>query len=247
MMTINGVTWSLAVEAQLYLLAFLLVPVIAVQKPAVQWRAFGLAVAIALAVRALTFWATADPALRSHGSMQTPALLDGFMAGVLISLRLAGNDAAIPDRRAFARWVAALVVALSLLALAHYAYTRHMDNLHTVPYMSILHRSLVAAGCAGLVLAAVWLPHRLRVPSALLWLGRVSYGIYLWHGVLLFGLLDRFGAAWSLDAKAVFVLLGSLLLADASYRLVERPTQRWILRRFPTAAELAPRQDLRAP
>jgi peptidoglycan/LPS O-acetylase OafA/YrhL len=194
-------------------------------------------VATAIAFRAGTYVATADPGLRGHLALQTPALVDGFAAGVLMSLRIAGGGAPSGRRAGFAPPMMALAAAMLLLMLAHHAYARHIDDYYAGPVMTILHRSLVAAGCAALVLAAVTLPAGLRVPSLLMWLGRVSYGIYLWHGVLLFGVVDRFGAAWTVGAKAAFVLGGSLLLADASYRIVERPAQRWIVRRFPTSGE----------
>jgi peptidoglycan/LPS O-acetylase OafA/YrhL len=236
--SVNGVTWSLAVEAQLYLLAFLIVPVLVRGAPALRCAAFALALAIPVAFRAAGFWASADAAVRGYLALQTPALLDGFGIGVLMwlwhSARGAGRTRTIT---AWARCAGAFIVAALLLTLAHLTYAAHPNDYYVHFPMVLFHRSLVAAGCAALVLAAVWLPRGRPPPRPLLWLGRLSYGIYLWHGVLLFGIVARFGGAWTSDAKAALVLAGSVVLAEASWRLIERPGQRAIKRLFVIAGE----------
>nr|WP_222936443.1 acyltransferase [Streptomonospora sp. PA3] len=62
------------------------------------------------------------------------------------------------------------------------------------------------------------------------YLGRISYGIFLWQFVVLylwreFTGEDIFSGSFWLDL--VPVTLGTLLLADATYRFVERPSRRW--------------------
>lgn len=69
-------------------------------------------------------------------------------------------------------------------------------------------------------------------------LGRISYGIYLWHWPAIVELSTaRTGlAGLELDALRVGAALG---LATASYYLVERPIRRGILSRLPLALRLA--------
>jgi peptidoglycan/LPS O-acetylase OafA/YrhL len=52
------------------------------------------------------------------------------------------------------------------------------------------------------------------------WLGNVSYGLYLWH----------YPIAWVTRANGLVVLIASLVLAQLSYRFIERP---FIRRRTP--------------
>ncbi|HEU4674655.1 MAG TPA: acyltransferase [Motilibacteraceae bacterium] len=85
----------------------------------------------------------------------------------------------------------------------------------------------LAAACGVLVVAALVDPRTQSLGSALLasrplaWLGRRSYGIYLWHWPL---------ALWTNELPRhlglPLGLLGSLVAAELSWRLVEGPAQR---------------------
>jgi peptidoglycan/LPS O-acetylase OafA/YrhL len=75
-------------------------------------------------------------------------------------------------------------------------------------------------------------------------LGKISYGIYMFHYPLLFVLLNAFqrlrfpeGVWYSIGLHAA-VIGGSILLAAASYAYFERPFLRW-KRNFSTAAPVA--------
>jgi peptidoglycan/LPS O-acetylase OafA/YrhL len=105
------------------------------------------------------------------------------------------------------------------------------------PLFSIVHRSIVAAGCVSLVFAAVNLPKCLEVPGVLLGLGRISYGIYLWHGVLLLAVMPNVEIVAPVAIKAALALAMTLLLAVITYHAVERPAQRWIQTMFRASGE----------
>ena len=70
------------------------------------------------------------------------------------------------------------------------------------------------------------LPRRLLANRALVWLGLVSYGFYLWQVTI--GVELGFGNA---RGSYLPILIGTVLLtlplAAASYYLVERPLMRW--------------------
>jgi peptidoglycan/LPS O-acetylase OafA/YrhL len=96
--------------------------------------------------------------------------------------------------------------------------------------------TLVAAASAlciaGLVQAPSGLPARLLSAAPLAWVGRVSYGLYLWHFPL-FAVVPgwlrklppgcRPGAAltWAVQLGLTFAV------AALSFYLVERPARRW--------------------
>jgi peptidoglycan/LPS O-acetylase OafA/YrhL len=73
-------------------------------------------------------------------------------------------------------------------------------------------------------------PRRLLARPSILWLGALSYGIYLWHVTIAYDL--GFGGG---DGSFLEVYLGTLLLtiplAAASYYVIERPMASWQLRR----------------
>lgn len=81
----------------------------------------------------------------------------------------------------------------------------------------------VTSFVAGLlVFATCYLARSRRVPAALLWLGGVSYSLYLFHGPV-HGAVERVG----LDgpALAVVSVLVGLVVARLVHRLVEQPSQ----------------------
>jgi hypothetical protein len=92
--------------------------------------------------------------------------------------------------------------------------------------------TLGALGVAAVIAHAVMSPDaplsRVLAATPLVWLGRVSYGVYLWHWPL-FGLLTADRTGLHGGPLLTLRLAGTLALAAASYVLVERPirTGRW--------------------
>src|SRR5256886_11698705 len=82
---------------------------------------------------------------------------------------------------------------------------------------------LPVAGSALLLSApAAWVNRVVLASPALVWIGLISYPLYLWHWPLLvFAGIIKFGPLTLLERE--LVLLVSLLLAWATYRFVEMP------------------------
>jgi peptidoglycan/LPS O-acetylase OafA/YrhL len=59
---------------------------------------------------------------------------------------------------------------------------------------------------------------KFRFPEPLLWLGLISYSVYLMHPLLLV-----ISAKWLPDTGMAFLIIGTLILATTTYHLVEKP------------------------
>ena len=237
-------TWSLGVEEQYYLLWPLLVIAVA----AVFWRRLRLAVFV-LAATGIAASATAAIVLapevnRVYFGTDTrmQALLVGSAAAALLVRDwkvLTSGGTLIRTR--YRRWAATAlsVVGLAMLAvLAHFATGSARDFRYGL--------LIVVAVAAVLVVAPVALDQGSPVARALawrplVWLGAISYGVYLWHWPIFLALNgERTGwAGWPL-----FVLrcAATIAVATASWWLLEQPIRRWrpvIVPMLPLAAATA--------
>ena len=227
---INGVNWSLAVEMQFYCLAFLIIHYL--QSKSLRSWVFTLIFVYlcVLAWRSSSYFFTAADvqghALRQHLGAQTPALFDGFATGLVMALVF--NRQAPKEN--FNKALVLYATALLLFAASHYCYMSVRADYYGQFWSAVFLRSLVAASCCTLVLAAVYTPNsKAKWLAPTFWLGRISYGIYLWHGLLLGVVVST---TWSIQIKALAIGAGAITLAWLSYQTIELPAQAWIRRRF---------------
>jgi peptidoglycan/LPS O-acetylase OafA/YrhL len=94
---------------------------------------------------------------------------------------------------------------------------------------------------SALVLVGALVLHKscaLRVPRVLVWLGDISFSLYLWHRVVQIGLLvlmPRLGMARWIAAGGAYAFAStmlSLLVAAISHRYLERGLCEWLKRRL---------------
>jgi peptidoglycan/LPS O-acetylase OafA/YrhL len=118
------------------------------------------------------------------------------------------HSSAASSRRAFAG-VALIVVAAAVL-----------DSQRAFPGWWAL---LPVAGTALLISApAAWVNRVVLASPAMVWIGLISYPLYLWHWPLLvFGATIKFAPLTVVERE--LILLASALLAWATYRFVETP------------------------
>ncbi|MCV7170478.1 acyltransferase family protein [Mycobacterium manitobense] len=230
--------WSLGVEEQFYLvwpvLLLLVIGVLGVRRRVpslrtVRWTVFGLATAGAAASAAAAVLLTSDAtANRVYFGTDTrvQALLLGAAAAALLVRDWSTVTMGTPIR---SRWGRALARVLSLVGLAGVAVLSHYATGSPAEYRAGLFTAVAAA--ALLVVATVALDQRgpvarmLALPP-LVWLGAVSYGVYLWHWPV-FMVLNGERTGWSGWPLFAARCAATLLVAALSWWLIEQPVRRW--------------------
>ena len=224
---INGPNWSVALEMQFYLLILVTAPLL---RDCRWWMIPLVCLPVAWAwrygaIQAMPLDGPLGPYPRFWLSTQLPGTLDQFAAGILLARFVRAEG--LGKLRAIAGQTGAAVlvatVAAALLAIAMALFWPHA-SFWNFPSMVIFWRTLAAFSFAALVLSAclIVLPGiALRATAPLRYLGTVSYGLYLWH---LLVILSVHRLDWVDGARALpIVLVVTLVLAAGSWHYFEKP------------------------
>jgi peptidoglycan/LPS O-acetylase OafA/YrhL len=231
--SINGPNWSVALEMQFYLLMLWLAPhLVRIGWARLLLASLLLAAAWRLGVAVLL--ADAPLIVRFIYLTELPGVIDQFALGIAFALILLHG----PDT--LRRWLAAswknfagwLALALVLFYLAD-RWQGPAAYLNS-GVMMVAWRPLLSAGCTAMLAAAITFPAaEARVLAPLRYLGEISYGIYLWHMVVLLTLL-RYAPQLQGVRLLACVLALTVLLAALSWHLMEKPFMNR-MRRLPAA------------
>ena len=214
-----GHTWSLSIEEQFYIIwpaiLFFCCRIIK-SKTSLLWfvllaalfSGFDRIVLVTLDEPSSTWW-------RLYCGLDTRAdsLLLGCCAGIIVSWNL------LPPRR----WienvfkVAAVISAFGLYRLSlHYLYD---------PWMYCVGWFLISVFAAVIIIQLVITPksilHWVLESQPLVYIGKISYGLYLWHSPIFRILRDFHWSQWRYAA-----VLTTIAVTLASYYLIERPCLR---------------------
>jgi peptidoglycan/LPS O-acetylase OafA/YrhL len=223
-------TWSLGIEEQFYLmwaplLALILARVVDSRRIATV-GAIAAFFYVAEVVTGLT--------LGTQASFYLPwSRFDELLIGAVLALAIHGHQSTRVTRLLANQAVAiAAAIVIGLVVTAH--PENHDDALIFVGYVGV---SLLTAVVVGHVY--VRRGQRASVVSAVLgwtpfvWLGRRSYGIYLYHAPILLPFALLTGRHWLLSFA--FTAVATTAVAAFSYRFIERPAMRaghaWLAQR----------------
>jgi peptidoglycan/LPS O-acetylase OafA/YrhL len=215
-------TWSLAIEEQFYLAWPLVIAVVI--KLRRRWRLGGVALcAVGLSASAvemaLLFHAGQDPS-RAYFGTDTRAF--DLLAGASVAFLAAARPQPAQMAR---RWLHVMSIPAALALGAVWVVGGTPGGLPRSWLFSggfALCAALAAVIVADVRQADRGPVGRLLSIGVLRWLGRVSYGVYLWHWPV-FVYLTRSSSGLSGGALDVARVGTTLLLATASYYLLELP------------------------
>jgi len=222
-------TWSLSVEEQFYLvwpavvvLAGVLVP--RRRRASAVLAACLVGIVVSFAWR-LALWNAADPAgsaARLYNGTDTAA--DQLLIGCALGAGLV--VAAAPVRERIGRWCAPLA-PVAIAFLLWIAMFRPGGASAANNHLYLTWGQTAFALAAAVVVGACVLAPSSPVPRVLairplVGIGRVSYGLYLWHYPVTVVVAERLSGASEL-ARWSFVVAASAALTAASWFVVERP------------------------
>jgi peptidoglycan/LPS O-acetylase OafA/YrhL len=221
-----GQTWSLSVEEWFYLVWPLgMIAVLRRGSHLTGWVVGAACLAVAYRL------ASEQSGLPYHYLYNAP---DQRASQLLIGCAAGAGLFALGERRSLhgrafvaAGVIGALIVGVTLSGFA----AEHAS--HGFAYTSG-QSTVIALGSAAMIVSLVvvpgWLLAKTLTWRPLVWVGRRSYGLYLWHmpifGLVLLGHHEITGAR--LDAERLLAIGLSFAAAAISFRYVERPVIRWV-------------------
>jgi peptidoglycan/LPS O-acetylase OafA/YrhL len=239
-----AVIWTLTVEVSFYVL----LPIIAARYFRHPFVGFGVAVVAAQLWKVAVFHAAfavdwlpgtaSTPLLRLIHITQLPTYFAQFAAGMTAAwlfVRWRNLE------RPWLPWVTVTVQVAAVVGIAGWMRTAGLadlaqtagpyDHLTTTLPVALLFAALVVATALGPRSAQLLVTNR-----AARRLGDVSYGIYLWHAVVVWYALSTLhfqpeGTTGAFLRLLIVTFGASYLLASASYAGIEKPAIRWARRR----------------
>ena len=230
-----GHVWSLAVEEQFYL----------IWPAVVWWGRWRWLVKLCVACIVGSIAVRMGLVLRDQATaayVLLPARLDALASGALLALLARGPEGI----GALRRWAGPVVGGTSAVLLALFVWQRGLHGED--PLVQLVGYSVLAALFSGVVVLAATAPAtsvggQLLTARPLVYIGRVSYGLYIIHHLVVFVLqrhvlsVDRMPRVLGTQvlSQVVFSLIAfgvSVLLAALSWHLYERPILQ-LKQRFP--------------
>jgi peptidoglycan/LPS O-acetylase OafA/YrhL len=219
--TLNVPIWSLTTEAHFYLVAPLMAWLVA---RVGGWRLWVLAAPFGL-------WWVQGTWRGEHAAALLPGRIDQFLLGAAVAALLArvanGQRSRLVEALTTKGALPVLTLALLAVGTYHGATFQHpIDGL----WPDLVHPAAAVLMAGILVRLVAGPPVKLLEHPALVWLGGISFSLYLWHYPIIDQGLRLTGGTDGPMAQAVLTCLVLVALAVGvallSQRLVEAPTLR---------------------
>ena len=242
---LNGVLWSIPIEAQFYLLFPLLARAVRRRPYLTMFGAFLIGEGFRWYIRAI------DYSRINFLMNQMPAMIDVFVGGMLAAHVAARLQRALDDdqkrRLAPAFTLATLMFLMLWLITAVYMGRLRYDSMpENLSRMRMQTRMFLVAGFSGAICCSVfgsrWL-HRALGNRVARFFSGISYQLYLWHIWIALRLKDfhipRYATERPMDDalwRAPYLLLSIALAVGAATLLTcrfERPLSRLLMKRAP--------------
>lgn len=219
-------TWSLAIEEQFYLLWPVALALLLRLGVGRMWCVVITVLAIdAVAVLRLGLWKTGATFARVYNGLDTR--LDALLVGCVLAMIVTWYWPRVRAWRPSLRAGAALGAVVVVMAAAGAQFRSHLSYQGTS-----LAVAVAVAVVVGAVVVGVRIP--LLASAPLVWMGRVSYGFYLWHYFVLGNIGGRLQLGWAATVAVCFI--ASLALTAVSYYALERPLLKLKARLRPSPA-----------
>lgn len=221
----DGPIWSLAHEMRISVIFPVL---ILVSRKAARAIALGLLLFFASTVL-LDLAGDGDISVTPQSSLAAWALtlryLPIFITGILLSKHAVVLGAII---RKMPWWLYALCWAASYMAVC-----THIESAWVLADFGDLFIAMGAAGLVALTLHSPRVCHFLE-KTPVLWLGRISYSLYLLHVPVMFFVGYQVGETLGTGAVVAIAIVASLALAEVMVRWIEQPAialGKWLVAR----------------
>ena len=205
--------WSLSIEEQFYFFF----PLVLIGLARQEKRRPGITAKVLLGLLALSLaaqvgWAFVDA---NHAYYGTEARLYQLIAGSLLAIAFRSTRRPTFTRRAVGIGTVVCTAGMVLVAGSW---------LDVTPSVRGLLATVFAVGLVGSLAAqSGGLPERFFSLPPLVFLGKISYGTYLWHWPVV--ILLREVVEPGVVARTLLVVVLSTALATASYQMLERPVR----------------------
>ena len=222
---LNGPTWTIAIEMQFYVFIAIVIKWLPLRRPLLVCF---LAILIALAWR-FGAWLTFTPGLEVWDKIirvdQLPGRLDAFGLGYAVALIVWNPRHPLhryfqPGGKNTLLWFAVAMIASAIAWKAPQTQPDYWENMIMVVFFrTILVAAFAAWVCFFIVL---WNSKRLiAILFPVLYVGRISYGVYLWHTLVISSILKT-GVTHPFRAGVLITIL-VLVVSSFTWHFLEQP------------------------